>query len=677
MTCHYQLSSRVRSLLILLFAIIALPMAAQNKISVNEEVYDDQETTCMAYPHKDRNNKDCALVIFHNIEPEGYTFDGNGAYIHAQKQTSKDTGEKTIFVYISDGAKNITIKHSEPGIGSLNYTFENGPLRQRQTYHVYLGQIVKASAVGTQYLNFRVTPVNAVLEVEEDGVNAPGVYTPWPLDRSGNASKLKRFGSYNYRVTAPDYHTAAGVASVYNATEPVTETVVLKPNFGYLTIPASDDMQSATIFVDGRQAGTSSLSKHVLSSGRHVVKVSKNLFKLYETTVNITDGQTTTLTPQLVPNFSRISISNPNSAAQLYIRVANNDRPLGTGTWSGPLEPGDYLIVSKLTGHKESVKQITVTRNGATQFSLPAPQAMYGSINVTSSPAGARIMLDGKDMGVTPKVINNVLAASHKLVLSRQGYNDYNISVAVEDGKMSTVKATLTNVCRVTVGGNGISYTVFANGKKLTPVGGAYTVSRGTRITVYAVGKYGYTDKTKEYLINTSRNITINLTRNLLHRNEFYMETGAVYSGYWGWGLSMGFNTGGFNMQFDIDVPFTGNSFDFYAVDKYYDYSGSFEVCEKADWAMAGRVGWTIRCGTRFRFTPQIGYKYLSTTETEIHSLLLAARMNLQLGYRFSIFASPEYQFKVQGDSPAMHLYGTAKNWSEGFALRFGASFNF
>lgn len=678
MSNHYSNRTVQRVLLSMVMLFAVLSVSAQNQISVKSEEYDDQETTAMVNPHKDRNNKDCALVIFHNVEPEGYLFDGKGVYVKAQNHVSRDNGEKTIFLYIADGAKNITIKHTDPGIAPFTYQFENGPLRGRSTYHVYLGQVFKASAVGSQYLEFRVSPSNAILEVEEDRVSSPGVYTPWPLDASGKASKLKRYGSYRYRVSAPDYHTSGGEAMVNNPNEPQVETITLKPNFGYVTIAATDDLEGATIFIDGRQAGTSSLSRYRLASGSHVIKISKPLFKLYEQNVTITDGQEERIAPVLESNAARINISTTNKDADIYLRLGSNDRRLGKGSWSGPLEPGDYLVVCKQVGHKESMKQITVRKNGATNFQIPAPQAMYGSINITSSPSGAHIMLDGQDMGVTPKVINNVIATQHSITLTKPGYNDYRTSVTVNDGAMAEVKGTLTNVCTVKVGGNGMRYTVWAHGKRLEPVNGVYRVSRGTTITVDAVGYYGYTDKRKEYLINTNRDITINLSRRLLHGNEFYIDIAGVSTGYFGMGVSMGFNAGGFNMQADFDYPFSDKEFEFYPIGESVGYN-------TVNFAASVRFGWTIRIGTRFRLTPQIGYRATmlsndSSREEEsstISSIPLSLRMNLQLGYRCSIFFSPEYQFKVDGDAPAMHLYGKAHDWAAGPSFRFGFSFNF
>ena len=440
-----HISMRLATFVLLLT--LSFAAMAQNRISVKEELYDDRETTAMTYPMKDRNNAECALVIFHNVEPDGYLFDGNGMFIKAENHVSRDNGEKTIFLYISPGAKQITIRHSDPSIGATRYVFENGPLQGRSTYHVYFNPVVSGSKVGRQYARFVVSPATAVVEVEEDGVDAPGVFTPWPVDDSGVASKMMRFGRYNYRVSAPDYHPTGGVIIVDNPTDVVVEKIDLKPNYGYLTIPASKILADAAIFIDGRQAGVGSLTRFRLANGAHEVKITKPLYKLYQANVTIDDGAESRLEPLLETNFATVSLSVPLEGAGIYVREGSDDRLLGFGSWEGPFEPGSYLIVCKLGGHRESMRQIDVAaKTGNLQFNLPVPEAMYGGIDISSVPAGASIRLDDNDMGVTPKVINNVLCGDHAVEFSMKGYEPLKILFTVKEGEIASVCGKLSTM---------------------------------------------------------------------------------------------------------------------------------------------------------------------------------------------------------------------------------------
>lgn len=73
----------------------------------------------------------------------------------------------------------------------------------------------------------------------------------------------------------------------------------------------------------------------------------------------------------------------------------------------------------------------------------PAPTT--GSLNVQSSPAEARIWLDGGDTArTTPGILTDIQAGSHTVRLTKDGYLDYQVNVTVEAGRETLLFATLT-----------------------------------------------------------------------------------------------------------------------------------------------------------------------------------------------------------------------------------------
>ena len=67
-----------------------------------------------------------------------------------------------------------------------------------------------------------------------------------------------------------------------------------------------------------------------------------------------------------------------------------------------------------------------------------------GSIQVSSTPSGAKAYLDGAEKGTTPLTISNVAVGSHTVKLTMEGYKDYQVSVSVTGGQTATVSATLS-----------------------------------------------------------------------------------------------------------------------------------------------------------------------------------------------------------------------------------------
>lgn len=69
-----------------------------------------------------------------------------------------------------------------------------------------------------------------------------------------------------------------------------------------------------------------------------------------------------------------------------------------------------------------------------------------GSIDVESSPSGAKIYLDSASMGTTPYTIEDVEPGSHKLLLQKTGYVDYTKWVTVKADSTVSVSADLNAV---------------------------------------------------------------------------------------------------------------------------------------------------------------------------------------------------------------------------------------
>ena len=67
-----------------------------------------------------------------------------------------------------------------------------------------------------------------------------------------------------------------------------------------------------------------------------------------------------------------------------------------------------------------------------------------GSIDLSSSPSGASILLDGIANGTTPVTLDNVIAGSHKVILRKNGYDEWGKTVNVNEGKTTSVTAKLS-----------------------------------------------------------------------------------------------------------------------------------------------------------------------------------------------------------------------------------------
>ena len=107
---------------------------------------------------------------------------------------------------------------------------------------------------------------------------------------------------------------------------------------------------------------------------------------------------------KLRSNFSEV-ILQVNSAADIYV----NGEKKGSRTWKGILKAGSYQVECRQENHRNSSQVIIVEENNNQTYDLSAPTPITGTLSVTSQPLGAKIRIDGKDYGVTPQNVNDLL----------------------------------------------------------------------------------------------------------------------------------------------------------------------------------------------------------------------------------------------------------------------------
>ena len=73
----------------------------------------------------------------------------------------------------------------------------------------------------------------------------------------------------------------------------------------------------------------------------------------------------------------------------------------------------------------------------------PSASGYRGALALTSSPDGAQVVLNGRVVGQTPVVLNDLPVGSRAIVVRRDGYSSWSASVRVIANQRTTVRATL------------------------------------------------------------------------------------------------------------------------------------------------------------------------------------------------------------------------------------------
>ncbi len=285
-----------KKLLLTVFSCILLSLHANGQnISVSsfKLIENDLTANTTGTMESDQNGETAALIKVVTSET-GFSFDGGMVGVVKTKQ---EVGE--IWVYVPHGIKRMSIRH--PQLGVLRDYYFPVPVEKARTYEMVITtgkvQTIVNQSLKKQFVIFTVTPKNATLEFNGE---------PLELDETGYAEIGVPYGTYNYRVSCPDYHTSAGTLEVKDGFKPEVN-IDLTPNFGWLEVKTSTDYQGANIYIDGKKVGTAPLANKQLKSGVHNFKMEKELYKDYEYSITIEDGKLFSLeVTEMTPNFANV-----------------------------------------------------------------------------------------------------------------------------------------------------------------------------------------------------------------------------------------------------------------------------------------------------------------------------------------------------------------------------------
>jgi hypothetical protein len=140
---------------------------------------------------------------------------------------------------------------------------------------------------------------------------------------------------------------------------------------------------------------------------------------------------------------------------------------------------------------------------------------LLGTLQVSSTPSGARLVLDNVNEGTTPVTVQNILAGSHKISLSKYGYFDYTTDIAIAGGKITTISVPLASIALVANGTLFVNSTPSGANVIIDDIVAGSTPATFTNITpgdhIVTVTLSGYDDYTETVVVMSNITSTVDV----------------------------------------------------------------------------------------------------------------------------------------------------------------------
>ena len=188
------------------------------------------------------------------------------------------------------------------------------------------------------------------------------------------------------------------------------------------------------------------IDKPIVESGLHKVKITKQLYKMYEKDINVVDSVTFNLVAHLEANFATTQLI-AGEGVEIWI----DDEYKGKGTWNGPLVSGEYKVTCKKENHLDVSQIIKISKGNTEPIQLKSPIPVYGALSVSSDPSGAKVYIDGEDMGSTPIIISKVLIGNHTVTVSKENFKTEDQRIGVRKDSLEHIVFKLKDFARFTI----------------------------------------------------------------------------------------------------------------------------------------------------------------------------------------------------------------------------------
>jgi len=361
--------------------------------------------------------------------------------------TPVGTTPTTATVYVM-GTPGHTIAVNLAGYQPWNQYFAGNPV-EGQHIPVYaslvpIPTIPPTPAPGSQKGYYKVSSDPAGGSVVFDGTNyglTPVTITVSTTGTPGHTITVSKSGYQTWSQFYSGNPAADQTVSVFATLNPVVQTGNI-----YVT---SNPSGASAILDNGYDQLTTPGTFTAVSTGWHNVQVSKSGYQIYSTSIEVKSGGTSNVYANLVQNqqIGSLSISSVPVGASLYVDTIYQGL---TNQIVGNLAVGSHTVTLKKSGYKDYSQTATVNNAQTSYLTItlsPLSSPTTGDLDVSSSPSGASVYLNGDYKGETrssgPLYLTGLSPATYTTVLKKSGYQDYTTATQIVAGTTAKVSAVL------------------------------------------------------------------------------------------------------------------------------------------------------------------------------------------------------------------------------------------
>jgi formylglycine-generating enzyme required for sulfatase activity len=308
--------------------------------------------------------------------------------------------------------------------------------RQRRWNRATIGATVGAAALAV-FAWFAFTAKSVALDFDPEPEQFSLPSTVFKL-RFGD-HLLLRPGSHRVAANLAGYYPLDTRIEVSKASDQSIELKLLKLP-GLVTLTTEPEVR-ARVLLDGMPFGETPLADAEITPGLHRIELSADRYLSQTLELDVRGAsERQSLVAKLTPNWAPVTLATqPPGATVLVDGVEAGVTPLEM-----QLTAGERNIELRLPGYNAWSDRVLVSAGMPVVLPDVRLAQADGRVEIVSTPAEANVSIDGEFRGRTPLNIRLTPGRSHRLTLTKPGYETSNrdLSVAADSGRKLTIELT-------------------------------------------------------------------------------------------------------------------------------------------------------------------------------------------------------------------------------------------
>ena len=204
-------------------------------------------------------------------------------------------------------------------------------------------------------------------------------------------------------------------------------------------LSVKSEPSNAKISIDGKGTGNTPANISAIIPGKHLVEVKMDGYEVWNESIDVSSSKENLINAVLQKLVASVNIkSEPTNAIVIVGGKEIGNTPLDIND----LKPGKYHVKVKMERYKDWSENVVINAGKDNNLTVVLQQ-LVGSVKIKSEPANATIMIDGKEAGNTPAVINDIKPGKHLVEVKMDDYETWSNDVTVEIGKDVDLTAIL------------------------------------------------------------------------------------------------------------------------------------------------------------------------------------------------------------------------------------------